>query len=108
MLGQYSADLLFLRQIREQAKESHQHPVSMNRRVPVETAIKGRMHSPWSLNVTLVIEYIAGFVGIFFADTFQGQLGETRRFFGLHRSILLGRRGGIAGRGTDRQRSGGG
>src|SRR5262249_5753812 len=83
--------------------------MTMNRRVPVETAIKSRMHRARSFDVPLIREYVARLVGIFFLNALQCQFGEPRGLLWVQRCALLGRGLGRFGpRGARRQGSGGG
>ena len=55
----------------------HQHPVAVDRRMPVVTAVESRMQVLRSLNVGGVIDHVIRLVWVFLGDTLQREPREA-------------------------------
>ena len=51
--------------------------MSVHRRVPIVTPVKGRRQFLWWCNIGAAVQNMTDFVWILFVHTCQGQLGET-------------------------------
>ncbi len=56
----------------------HQHPMSVHRRMPIEAAIKRRMHHLRTAHVIAVVNRVVRLVRIFLADALHRKAREMR------------------------------
>ncbi len=71
--------------------QTREQPVTMHRRVPIETSEEGRRKLPGRLHILVAAHHVGNLVRILAMHTFQRQLSETRSGLGIASRHLPGR-----------------
>ena len=79
VLGEDGANVLRLRQIGVRAQDAREHPVPVNRGVPVVAPVERRVQFLRRLGVRVVELDVSGLVGVLLPRAREGEFGERRR-----------------------------
>src|SRR5262249_55416162 len=71
-------------------QEPDQHPMSVHRRMPVKTTVKGWVHRARALDISGVVDCVIRFVRIFPGYALQGERGKMRGLLLCERRMSRG------------------